>query len=217
MTKMNSKTRMALVAAAVVALGGAWFSTTMNVQAADHTDPPALVDGNGNPADIADFYAWANGDTLTTIVTFSGLTTPVVDQAGNYDPNVLYGIHIDNNGDNQPNAEIYVRFGQNDLGDWGLEVVGMPGEAGPVMGAVETAIDGGNGTKAWAGLRDDPFFFDFQGFGETLQTGTLSFQADRDSFAGSNATAIVLEMPVAAAIGGGTSLSIWATTATIGE
>lgn len=218
MTKLTSRTRLALVATAAIVSGGAWFATTStNVQAADHTDPPALVGANANAGDIADLYAWAENDKLTTVLTFSGLTAPIADQAGNYDADVLYGIHIDNTGDHIANANIWVRFGLNDLGEWGLQVVGMPGEVGPVIGAVETAIDGGNGTKAWAGLRDDPFFFDFAGFGTTLQTGTLSFDATRDTFAGTNTTAIVLEMPTTAALGAGTSLSIWATTAKIGE
>jgi len=217
MTKSTSRTRMALFAVATLAIGGAWLSTSNDAEAADHTDPPSRVGGPSNAADIADFYAWAEGGTLKVAMTFAGLTPPSADQKGVYDSDVIYGIHIDNNGDNQPNAEIWVRFGQNDLGEWGVQAVGMPGEAGPVSGPVESAIDGGNGTKLWAGLRDDPFFFDFQGFGETLQTGTLSFDGTRDSFAGTNVTAIVLEVPVAAAIGGGSSISIWATTAKMGE
>ena len=59
----------------------------------------------------------------------------------------------------------------------------------------------------------DPFFFDLQGFTDTLGTGTLSFDDMRDGFAGQNVTAVVIEVPVAAAIDGNSSLSLWATSA----
>ena len=183
------------------------------VQAADHTDPPAV---SVNPAaDIADFYAYHRGtganQTLVTVLTFAGLQAPMAGQTGTYDPNVLYAIHIDNDGDNKPNTTIYARFGKNRNDQWGLQVINLPGEAGPLVGEVEKTIDGTN-SKAFAGLRDDPFFFDLQGFQTTLMTGTLSFDGTRDSFKGTNVTALVLEMPMSAALGAGTSLQVWATT-----
>ena len=66
--------------------------------------------------------------------------------------------------------------------------------------------------KAWAGLREDPFFFDLTGYQETLDTGTIAFDSNRDDFAGTNVTAIVIEMDAAAAAADGTQLQIWATT-----
>jgi hypothetical protein len=88
-----------------------------------------------------------------------------------------------------------------------------PGASGPVIGPVEKKIDGGLNARVYAGLRDDPFFFDLEGFRNTLATGTLSFDGSRDTFAGSNCTAIVLEMDLAAAQAGGATLQLWATTA----
>lgn len=185
----------------------------MTVQAADHTDPPAV---SVNPAaDIADFYAYHRGtganQTLVTVLTFAGLQAPMPGQTGTYDPDVLYAIHIDNDGDNKPNTTIYARFGKNRDDQWGLQVINLPGEAGPLVGEVEKTIDGTN-SKAFAGLRDDPFFFDLSGFQSTVTTKTLAFDPMRDFFAGTNVTAIVLEMPMAAALGAGTSLQVWATT-----
>lgn len=205
----------ALLVAAVAALAVVWLGQGQPAEAADHTDPPSRVGTIGNPADIGDIYAWhsADGSTLTMVLTFGGPLAPTADQAGNYDATVLYGLHIDNDGDQAPNANIWLRFAQNDLGEWGVQAVGVPGEAAAIEGAVETDLSGAGGAKLYAGLRDDPFFFDLQGFQDTLATQTLAFSNTRDFFAGQNITTVVLEVPMTAALGGGSALSIWATTA----
>ena len=199
-------------AMAVAAVTGACLG---NPTAADHNDPPSRVGTNIDAADIADLYAWHSADKLTLVLTFAGPAAPAAGQAGMYDPDVLYGLHIDSNGDHQPDSEIWVRFAQNDLGAWGVQLVGLPGEAGAVQGAVDTELNGAGGAKVWTGLRDDPFFFDLQGFTDTLNTGALSFMSTRDSFEGLNATAVVIEVPLAAALAGGTNLSLWATSSRI--
>ena len=216
---MKTQTAAALGALALAALGITALSLSLasspEAQAADHTDPPAVA-GMRDPGDIADFYAWHQGSgadqMLVTVITFAGLDLPTADQQGRYDEDMLYTVHIDNDGDHLANHTIYARYGKNVDDQWGVQVIGLPGEPGPVVGAVEQRIQGSSG-RVWTGLRDDPFFFDFQGFLETAQTGTLSFQSTRDSFAGSNVTALVYEIPMAAALGAGTSLNIWATTA----
>ncbi len=205
--------RLALVCTAGFAVAAtAWLAQDREAVAADHNDPSPRV-GAQEAEDIDDLYAWhsADGATLTVAMTFAGPVAPVAGQTGTYDPEVLYGIHIDNTGDAVANHNIWVRYAQNDLGEWGVQVVGLPGEADPIVGAVEGTVMGGAGGKVFTGLRDDPFFFDLQGFIDTTTTGTLAFDGTRDGFAGSNATALVLEMPVSAAIAGGTNLSIWAT------
>ena len=127
-----------------------------------------------------------------------------------YDADVLYTVHFDNNADNAADHSVHVRFGQNTAGEWGVQLEGLPGVTGAVSGPVETTLTAGTG-QAWAGLADDPFFFDFQGFEDTLATGMISFDADRDSFEGTNVTALVVEMDLAEALDGETTLSMWAT------
>lgn len=205
----------ALCAAGTAVAAGLWFAQPEPANAADHNDPPARVDGQAAADDIADLYAWHGTDTVTVVLTFAGPTAPAAGQSGNYDPDVLYTVNIDNTGDDIADISTYVRFAQNDLGDWGVQVTNLPGEAAPVEGAVETAIDAPNGGKVWSGLADDPFFFDLTGFVTTVTTGTLSFDSTRDFFAGQNVTAVVLEMPLTAAQGAGTNLSIWSTTGRI--
>ena len=67
-----------------------------------------------------------------------------------------------------------------------------------------------------AGLFDDPFFFDLQGFRETTSTGTLSFDNTRDFFAGQNVSAVVIEIPTSRIANGTNPVDIWATTARFG-
>lgn len=196
---------------AVLAAAGLWLATGA-VDAADHTDPPGGVTA-GDAADIGDLYAWHTDASLVVVLTFAGPVAPAEGQRGAWDPSVLYGIHLDNTGDNAPNASIWLRYGQNALGDWGVQVINLPGTAGPVVGPVEQTLEPAAGARVWTGLRDDPFFFDSQGFQDTVATGTLAFDPGRDFFAGMNITVAVLEMPLAAALGAGDSVQLWATTA----
>lgn len=183
-------------------------------QAADHREAPLTI---GDPAaDIADVYAWHQGDKLVTVITFDGIKPPASGQAGTFDPDVLYTLNIDNDGDHRADIEVLARFAKTPSGKTFLVVLNVPGIPVPVIGPVERVIRRG-GTRVFAGLRDDPFFFDLEGFRQTLSTGTLSFVGTRDTFAGTNATALVLEMDLDAALDGGSNLEIWATTARAGR
>lgn len=78
-----------------------------------------------------------------------------------------------------------------------------PISATSVVGPIETNLGSASGVQLYAGLRDDSFFFDLQGFQETLTTGTLSFQGltsagPRDSFAGLNTPVVVIDFPTSA-------------------
>jgi hypothetical protein len=179
------------------------------VTAADHVDAPATKADHA--ADITDFYAWHKDDgKIVVIVNYAGLLE--VGQPGVYDSSVVYGIHIDNNGDNEADEDVWVRFGQNGMGEWGVQFSGLPGVADPVVGPVNTVIDAGLGNRAWAGLRDDPFFFDLDGFLATLMSGTLMFDSTNDSFAMTNVNAIIVELSTDASAGGSDNIQLWATT-----
>jgi len=178
-------------------------------QAADHVEAPGSA---ADPAaDITDLYAWHDGaGTAVAVLSFAGLTP--AGGAATYDGDVLYGIHIDNNDDQIADHDIWIRFGQDSGGAWGVQVSNLPGGNPVVEGAVETELDAGNGFKAWAGLADDPFFFDLAGYETTLATATLSFTAV-DAFAGTNVTAVSLTMDAATADGGTGTFDVWATSA----
>jgi hypothetical protein len=180
--------------------------------AADHAEAPGA---QADPAaDLADFYAWNTDDgKIVGIVTVGGLGPS--EGGALYDTDLLYGIHIDNTYEGESDVDVWIRFGQTEDGAYGVQVLNLPGGEPVVEGAVETLLDGGNDLRVWAGLRDDPFFFDQQGFLETLDTGTIAFSSKRDSVAGLSVTAIVVEMAAGSLANDNHDLSIWATTARI--
>jgi len=203
-------------------LGAVVFSTpiALLMMGSDHQDGPSTT--ADVPADITDLYAWhdSTANTFDIVLDFAGLNPP--GHAAIYDPDVLYAVHINrNNGgafNNHTDVEIDVRFARNAAGGWGVQVVGLPGASGPIAGNVETTMTDGAVRKVYAGLRDDPFF-DRDGFHASLNTGQLMFSNTHDHFAGTNVTAIVLEMALTDVTVNGTlpQLSIWATTGRIPE
>ncbi|MGQ0721502.1 MAG: DUF4331 family protein [Candidatus Eiseniibacteriota bacterium] len=193
-----------LAAAAAVTIAG-------SALAADHAEAPGT---KADPAaDIADIYAWHDGDALVTVLTFDGLKTPSPGQTGTFEEGIVYTVNIDNDGDYVADIRVDSRFVTDSRGNRGIYVQNLPGANGPVVGFVESAIAVNGRDAVFAGLIDDPFFFDLEGFRATLATGTLSFDSSRDSFAGLNVTAIALRMDLGAALDGGSTLNLWATTA----
>lgn len=188
---------------------GAIASTLATVAiASDHHEASttAMMD---LPADIGDTYAWHNGERLTLVLTWDAYKIPSDPES--WDDGVLYGFHIDTNADNAADFDIYARFGQNAAGEWGVKVEGIPGVDEPIIGAIEEVLaDDASGAQVFAGFRDDPFFFDVQGYQDTLMTGTLSFNPDRDFAAAKNAHVLVVEFDHAAL--GATNFGVWSTT-----
>ena len=179
------------------------------VSAADHLDAPKTM--MNQAADITDVYAWHTDDAkVVAVVNFSGLIESGVEPK--FDSKVVYGIHIDNDADGVADHDVWFRFGQNGAGDWGIQAVGIPGGTPTVSGPLNTSIDAGLGLRLWAALRDDPFFFDLDGFKATLSSSTLSFNKDNDTFAGTNVTSIVVEMSTDAVVGAGSTFQLWAST-----
>lgn len=211
--------RLVIAGAAAVLLTGALAVPSLYLTGADHLDPPArtnpAVATNADiAADIADVFAWHTDTSVVLALTFAGpqaATMPAV-----YDRDVLYTINLSNAAPRTtPDLPIEIRFGTG-AGpmDFGVKVSGLPGGT-EISGPVEQDL-AADGIKVRAGLFDDPFFFDLQGFQETLNTGTLSFDSTRDFFAGQNLTAVVIEIPRNRIANGANPIDVWATTARIG-
>lgn len=204
---------------AIAALSAIAVAVAMNVQdagAADHLDPAGRITA-GQASDIGDIYAWNQGDNIVTALTFAG---PVAGGTtdGTYSRDTLYGIHIDGaDEDFEPDTTIWARFAQNGEGEWGVWVQNVPGASANTVGPVDTNIAAGDDAMVFAGLLDDPFFMDLQGFRDTVsqtdpETATLMFDSSRDFFEGQNITALVVEFPKSALDFAG-PYHIWATTA----
>jgi hypothetical protein len=210
------RARETLIGAALVAGLGLASASLMfhhRVRAADHLDPPARTSGTAadTAADIADIYLWNDASTVKIIMTTAGPKTP--DMGPTFDRDVLYQLHISNDGDATTSEfDINIRYGKDAAGNWGVQFVGIPGASGPVSGPVQTVLTDGSVVKAEAGLFDDPFFFDLEGFNDTKATGILSIRNDRDFFAGKNDTSFVIEFPRSAIENGTKPINVWGET-----
>lgn len=210
--------RMALAGAAVL-MTGALAAPSLYLNSADHLDPPARTNpaSDSTPdiaADIADVFAWHTDTSVILALTFAG--PQATTQPATYDRDVLYTINVSNAAPRTTaNIPIEVRFGPGAASNqFGVKVSGLPG-GGEISGPVEQDLMM-NGVRVRAGLFDDPFFFDLQGFRDTLSTGTLSFNNTRDFFAGQNLTAVVIEIPRDRIENGTNPIDVWATTARFG-
>jgi len=189
-------------------------------RAADHLDPPTRTDPTLDatpdiPADIADIFTWYTADKVNVIVTFggpSGLTQPA-----SYDRDVLYKILISTAAPTDtPEVVIRARFGPGTKpGEWGVRFEGVPGVTGAIEGPVETNLLK-DGVQARAGLFDEPFFFDLQGFRESRSLGAIRFLNTRNFFDGNNDTALVLSIPKDRFASATTPLGFWAVTSRFG-
>lgn len=186
--------------------------------AADHLDPPARTDPavDATPdkaADIADIYAWHTASDLIVAFTFAG--PQATNLPATYDRNILYTLNIStSDAVSNPAFPIRFRFGTDAAGNVGVRAENVPG-AGTLEGPVETTLTR-NGVQMRAGLYDDPFFFDLQGFRTTQSTGTLSFDKNRNFFAGQNLTAVVFQIPRSALGANVQKVRIWGDTARFG-
>lgn len=218
---MHTKAKLAAAAGGLaLAIGAALSLPGLGLTAADHLDPPGRtspsVDSTPDrAADIADLYAWHDDDRVYMVLTFAGPQSTT--QPATYDPDVLYQINVSNAGSRtSTEIPISVRFGPGgQAGEFGVQVSGVPGTSGPIVGSVETNLEQ-DGVMVRAGLFDDPFFFDLQGFMETADMGTLRFMPTRNFFAGQNLTAIVISVPRERIENGATPIDIWAETRRFG-
>jgi hypothetical protein len=126
---------------------------------------------------------------------------------GVFDSDVTFQIHVDVNGDLLDDATVDISKDGDNLVFTGLGAdpiaakITKPGEA-PV-------INRAGPITAFAGLRDDPFFFDLAGFQAFLADPQVPAKGLRpasggnpvDAFAGTNILAIVVELPITALTG----------------
>lgn len=208
-------------------------AASASVMSADHAESPgADADPAADLADVFIFPSPTGSGRTVGAITFGGRSAPRSRIDGNLacDGNVLYTFHIDRESggtfDNVPDAEVLVRFGRNTRGECGIQLQGVPG-AGTVAGPVETVFESA-GLKFFAGVRNDPFFFDAEGYAALVasfaapgQSGDVAgaFRVGtaprRDSFAGRNVSAIVFEMDTAALTAGSPRIRVWGTTGRI--
>ena len=184
---------------AIAALAAAIVVPGQLALSADHIDPPTRTDPAFDstpdiPADIADIYAFADADFVYFIDTIGGPASPTLPAF--YDRDILYTINV-STAPPATTSEISLRFRfgpGTGPGEWGIRLENAPGVNGDIVGPVEQILTK-DGVKVYAGLRDDPFFFDSQGLRESRTMGTIRFDKTRSFFAAKNITTIAIAIP----------------------
>src|SRR5262245_22789718 len=127
---IRHRPRILLVALALTASAGALLWHSGALQASDHYEAPLV---QADPAlDITDLYLFPFPDSpgkSGAVTDYAGLGFSLSQPTttGTYSADALYTLHIDNTGDAVEDTAIYVRFGQNSLGAWGVKADGIPG------------------------------------------------------------------------------------------
>ena len=217
---MQRRFRTILMAGVGVAGLGALFLVPGQIAlSADHLDPPLrtdiLVDSTPDTAaDIADIYAFQDANNLYLISTFGGPSATTLPAF--YDRDVLHTLNISTSlPATSSDITIRFRFGPGaNPGETGISVENVPGVNGAIVGPVEQILSK-DGVRVYAGLRDDPFFFDSQGLRESRTMGVLRFNNQRSFFAAKNITVVAIEIP-RSRLNNATALDIWNTTARFG-
>ncbi len=214
--------RIFLLLAATVTLGVALVAGAPTASGADHGDAP-LSKAN-HAEDIADVYAFnGDGGNVVFVMTVNPLTMP--GDAPTFDPNGLYQFKIDNNGDAVPDVTYNITFGAPATdGTQSVTVTKATGAAADSLSAVGAQVLSGTTTapasssatintsasmKLFAGLRDDPFFFDLNAF----KAGLKFRNPGNDFFLGLNVSAIVISVPPSDfEASGSTKAGVWVVT-----
>jgi Domain of unknown function (DUF4331) len=235
---ISRRTRMAAALALACGVIAAVIGRSI---ASDHQDTPEL---ELNPRmDINDVYAFpgASPDRIVLAMTTSSPITPGNTPAAFFDPNLLYQIKIDNDGDYVEDLVFQITF-EGDGADQLVHVRGpvVPNDTGTantvvtqgpeVSGPFNQVLGSPGDVQVFAGPRDDPFWIDLEWFFRIIPdrkpvTGVLSNLPDEQSatafrppgeamdfLRGFNALAIVIELPVVQLTEGGSGrLGVWGT------
>src|SRR5688572_27150811 len=186
-------------------------------RAADHGDAPNVA--GDQAADLADVYTFLDpndNSKLIVAMTFRGFVVPgEAINFGTFDPNTLYRFEFKNTGDARADAVIEVSFSAKTATNQPqTATVRLPGRPRTTFTAPSTVptvdptpptptvtTDPTSGVAFFAGLVDDPFFFDLPAFGRFVASVVAGapnpgvFSRGRDTFAGYNALCIALSMP----------------------
>lgn len=184
------------------------------VGAADHLDGPAVVANHA--IDINDVYVFEGADTDNTVLSFDVNPAAGVISGTTFDPTAEYVINVDTDGDAVEDIVYVFTFA---AAAGGTQAYTVTKDGAPFLVGITGSTTTIGGRSVFAGLVDDPFFFDLDGFKHfktTLLAGSAdpsqicSPNPDVNFFAGFNATAIVLEVPDSDL--GGADIGVWAET-----
>lgn len=218
-----------VLAGLLIVAAGAGKPERVKETAADHRDAPTVIIDPA--ADINDVYAFVNPNNQNVVLA---MTVNPFQAPGNpqyFSPEVLYQFKIDNDGDFKEDLVIQATF-DTPTADQKFTLVGpvkpkkqgtvnelikvKSGATDVVTGPANATIVTGSDMKVFAGLIDDPFFFDLvfvERLVGILPGGPVTRAPGVDYFAGFNVSVIAVEIPASKLKGTKDSkIHVWATT-----
>lgn len=179
----------------------------------DHYDSPEPR------TDICDLYVFARPDDPSHTILVMDVNSEAPKRASAFDPQASYEFKIDTNGDLFAELAFHMLFSAPENGPQtatlyqatGTAAEGTGGQGEVIIDAVPVCFDErvrvgeGNGFRLYAGMRSDPFFFDFDGYFNNFQwTG-------RNVNEHNNVFSIVLDVPNRV-FGDSRQIAIWVRT-----
>jgi Domain of unknown function (DUF4331) len=214
MNATNLRRAMSATLAFVASMSLA-FPTALSVTAADHAEATLVAADPG--ADIADVFAFLDPNDNSKVVLAMDVEGFVVPSEllnlSFFSSDVMFRFEIENTGDATPDQAIDVTFSpQTSRSNPQMATIKLPdGSTFTAPTTVQTlaatpnpfvvTTDAAGGASFFAGLTDDPFFFDIVGFnrfvGSVLggKPDPTKLQRGRDSFAGYNIHMIAISVP----------------------
>lgn len=236
--RLSRTYKAAVVSLAIVLAFGVLWGAVPWVRAADHGDAPLA--SNYTAGDINDIYAFLDpndNSQVVLILTSRGFIAAGENaNFGNFDPRILSLFELELTGDAVADVAIAVTFSpqsarnapqnaniavvdpsisQTFLSFFAPTTISSTATAAPAQTVTTHAP---TGAQFFAGMTDDPFFFDIPGFGRfvaSVLAGTpdpSQLTRARDSFAGYNTMAIALRFPVSLLPSNVTTLGVGART-----
>ncbi len=210
----SGQRKMALAALSLTVALAAALMPAARIDAADHGDAPLTA--HDQACDLNDLYLFLDpndNSRLIILATMHGFIVPSeAVNFGIFDPAVRFRFEIERNGDSKPDAFLDVRFNQRvSTAQAQTATITLPdGRTFTAPATNPTLADtppapvittGPDGIMFFAGLSDDPFFFDIPGFGRfttALRAGTPNpdLFRGRDSFAGFNTLSLAFSFPL---------------------
>ena len=210
--KLKQITTTGLVFLASISLA---VSTFLPVNAADHAEATLVA---GDPAaDIADVFAFLDPNDNSKVVLAMDVEGFVVPSEllnlSFFAPDVTYQFQIENTGDAVADQFLDVTFSpQTSRNNPQTATIKLPNGAeftapttvqtlAATPNSFVVTTDPATGVSFFAGLTDDPFFFDIVGFNRFVSSvlggkpDPSKLQRNRDSFAGYNIHMIALSVP----------------------
>lgn len=212
----SSKKKIALFAGVLTMALGTLLTPPPRTDASDHRDGPLIIPTP--TSDISDVYFFLDPNDNSKVIMglgVSGFITPGENSnCGAFDPNARFRFEIETNGDATPDHYFDITFSpRQDVNAPQTATIILP-SGGRFMApatpssATDTpapapviTTDPNTGVSFFAGLTDDPFFFDIPAelrYRASRIAGSPDpsfFNRGRDTFAGYNTLMIALSVP----------------------